>query len=76
MRYKVVAFRANISNTAGASEVAAQLQALIAAEATGDWQYVRLETVETFVAGNSGCFGLGATPGNMTSHSAAVFQAT
>lgn len=75
MRYKTVAFRANISVNGGATDVASQLATLISAEATNGWDYVRLETVETFVAGDNGCFGLGATQPRMTSHSVAVFRA-
>ena len=54
MRYKVVPFRANISTSGGAADVANQLASLISSEATGGWEYVRLETVETTVAGDAG----------------------
>lgn len=76
MRYKVIAFRANITSSGGASDVATQLATLISSEATGGWEYMRLETVETLVVGSNGCFGLGATPSLMTSHSVAVFRAS
>lgn len=75
MRYKVVAFRANITSSGGAADVATQLATLISSEATGGWDYLRLETVETYIAGDSGCFGIGATQPRMTSHSVAVFRA-
>jgi hypothetical protein len=52
----------------------AQLEQLIQTWAESGWEYVRLESVETFVAGNNGCFGFGATPGRMTSYSMVVFR--
>jgi hypothetical protein len=74
MKYKVVPFQAQISNTGGATDVASQLEALIGGQASSGWEYVRLETVETYVAGTNGCFGMGAKPAAMTSYSVAVFR--
>ena len=74
MRYKVLPFRANITSAGGGSDVAKQLSELISKEATAGWEYVRLESVETYVAGNAGCLGFGATPPLVTSHSVAVFE--
>jgi hypothetical protein len=74
MRYKVVPFHAAISSSGTANDVASQLDSLIAREASSDWEYVRLESVETHVAGDSGCFGLGGKPGYTTSYHMAVFQ--
>lgn len=72
--YKVVPFKASIGNTDGTSAAAAQLESLIIAESQAGWEYVRLEHVDTFVAGASGCFGIGATPGHNTSIAMAVFR--
>jgi len=74
MNYKVVPFKASISNTDDASAAAHQLEGLISTQAGAGWEYVRLEKVDTFVAGSSGCFGLGATPGQNTSIAMAVFR--
>lgn len=74
MTYKVVPFKASIGNTDGTAAAAAQLESLITAEAADGWEYVRLEHADTFVAGNSGCFGFGATPGHNTSIAMAVFR--
>lgn len=74
MKYKVVPFTANISSTDGASTAASQLETLIASNAAQGWEYVRLEQVDTYVAGTNGCFGLGATPSRTTSISMAVFR--
>jgi len=74
MNYKVVPFKASISSTDGTSAAAAQLEALIASQAESGWEYVRLEKVDAYVAGTSGCFGIGATPGYNTSIAMAVFR--
>lgn len=74
MDYKVIPFKANIGNTDDASAAASQLESLIASHTGAGWEYVRLENVDTFVAGSNGCFGFGATPGRNTSISMAVFR--
>ena len=74
MTYTVVAFTASIKIADNANAAAAQLEGMISREATEGWEYVRLEHVDTFVAGSSGCFGLGATPAQQTSISMAVFR--
>lgn len=74
MQYKVIPFIAAISHKEGAASAASQLQTLITEQASQGWEYVRLESVETFVAGSSGCFGFGAAPSTTTSYSMAVFK--
>jgi hypothetical protein len=74
MTYKVVPFTASIASNANASAAAAQLEALIQTYTSEGWEYVRLEHVDTFVAGTNGCFGLGATPGRNISIAMAVFR--
>lgn len=74
MNYKVVPFTANITSTDNASAAAAQLESLISSHTASGWEYVRLEHVDTYVAGTGGCFGLGATPGRSTSVLMAVFR--
>ena len=74
MTYKVVPFTASISQSDSASAAASQLEDLIGSHTSAGWEYVRLEHVDTFVAGSSGCFGLGATPGQNTSIAMAVFR--
>ena len=74
MQYKVVPFVANVSNTQGASAAASQLENLIASHTADGWEYMRLENVETSIAGSSGCFGIGATPGMNTSYSMVIFR--
>jgi putative component of membrane protein insertase Oxa1/YidC/SpoIIIJ protein YidD len=67
MEYKVVPFVAAIANKGTAEHAALQLEQMIQLHASTGWQYVRLEHVTTSVAGDSGCFGLGATPPRTTS---------
>ncbi|MFA5907928.1 MAG: hypothetical protein WC815_04040 [Vicinamibacterales bacterium] len=74
MEYKVVPFKASIGNTDNSGAAASQLENLIREQASGGWDYLRLEHVDTYVAGTSGCFGFGATPGANTSIAMAVFR--
>ena len=74
MEYRVVPFKASIGSTDNAAAAASQLETLVAAYAASGWEYVRLEKVDTFVAGSSGCFGIGATPSMNTSIAMVVFR--
>lgn len=74
MQYRVIPFVARISSASGSSDVASQLETLIAGEGANGWEYMQLEQVSTHVMGNSGCFGFGATPGHETSYSVVVFR--
>ena len=59
--FTVLPFVANIDIQQGASEAASQLQSVITQYSAQGWEYVRLETVETYVRGDSGCLGIGST---------------
>jgi hypothetical protein len=74
MEYRVIPFTAKITNDQGAAAAASQLASLIATNAAEGWEYVRLEQVETHVAGTAGCFGIGALPSSTLSVSMAVFR--
>lgn len=75
MEFKVVPFVAKITQNQTTSAVAEQLQALISEHsAVGGWEYVRMESVDTFVAPDAGCFGIGGKPGYNTSFSMVVFK--
>ncbi len=74
MEYRVVPFTANVANHEGSTAAATQLEHLIATHAAEGWDYLRLEQVETNIAGSSGCFGLGATQPRTISASMAVFR--
>jgi hypothetical protein len=75
MEYKVVPFVASIDPKSGNSNhVAEQLQEVITAHKERGWNYVRLESVTTFVHPDAGCFGLGAKPGYTTTNQMVVFS--
>lgn len=74
MEYKVVPFTATLNQqkeTIGA--VAEQLENLIGQFNHQGWEYVRLESVSTYVQPVSGCFG-GGTPGHLTAYQMIVFS--
>ncbi|WP_158797881.1 hypothetical protein [Pedobacter sp. L105] len=73
MEYKVVPFVAVINQQKETTKVVAdQLEQLIQKFHAEGWEYLRLESVSTYVQPESGCFG-GGTPGRMTAHQMVVF---
>lgn len=75
MQYIVVPFVASINPKNGNSNhVAQQLQELIDNYNSQGWNYIRLESVTTYVTPNAGCFGIGATQGYNTYKQMAVFS--
>jgi len=74
MRYKVVPFTAKVSRNDTIAKVAEQVQQIIDEGATNGWKYLRMESVETSVAPNPGCFGIGAQPGFITSFQMLIFE--
>lgn len=75
MEYKVVPFVASIDPKKGTSDhVAEQLDKLITQYTSKGWEYVRLESVSTFVHPDNGCFGLGSKPGYTTTRQMVVFE--
>ena len=72
--YHVVPFVASIGTNEGSAQAASQLEALIKSWTDQGWEYVRLESVETYIAGDAGCLGLGATAPRVVSYSMAVFN--
>lgn len=74
MEYKVIPFVASIDSKKGNStHVANQLEEIIKNHSNQGWNYIRLESVSTFVEPESGCFG-GAKPGYTTSRQMIVFS--
>jgi hypothetical protein len=74
MEYRVIPFTASLTQKDSAAKAAAQLEALIAQQAAEKWEYVRLESVETFVAGTGGCFSTAENGPKTISISMAVFK--
>ena len=73
--YQVVPFVAKVGSAEGSQAAAQQLQSLISQMSNDGWEYVRLETVQTVIAGSNGCFGLfGVTPAQVTTFAMAVFK--
>lgn len=77
MKYKVVPFIGSIDQTKKGStqHVAEQLEEIITKQNVEGWEYVRLESVSTWVAGDNGCFGIiGTKPGYSTSRQVIIFR--
>ena len=72
--FKAVPFTAKINRGDTAQKVAEQIQLLIDEYSQDGWVYLRLESVETSVAPDKGCFGLGAQPGFTTSFKVVIFE--
>lgn len=75
MEYKVVPFVATANQQNMSSTIIAQqLENLILVQSSQGWQYLRLESVSTYIQPVEGCFGIGQQkPGYMTSYQVAVF---
>ncbi|CAH0129418.1 hypothetical protein MP478_17365 [Chryseobacterium sp. WG14] len=74
MEYKVIPFVATANQqNMSAKNIAEQLDNLIKIHTNNGWEYVRLESVSTYIQPVDGCFGLGQKPGYMTSYQMAVF---
>lgn len=74
MNYKVTPFIAQITREQTTTDVAEQLQKLINEHASQGWEYQRLEVVETQIAADLGCFGIGAKPEINTVFRMVVFK--
>lgn len=75
MEYKVVPFVASIDHKKGNSNhVAEQLELLIKQHSSQGWNYIRLESVSTYVSPDNGCFGFGGKPGYTTERQMVVFS--
>lgn len=74
MEYKVVPFKAVINQRETTDSVAIQLQKIIDRYSMEGWKYNSLESVSTYIKGDSGCFGIGATPGFVKSYQMVVFE--
>lgn len=74
MEFKIVPFTARISPGDTSAAVASQMQSIINSNLSEGWEYMRMDSVQTNVAGSSGCFGLGAQPGFSTVFNVLVFK--
>lgn len=74
MEFIVVPFAAQVKQNETTAAVATQMQSVINSYVAQGWEYLRMDSVQTSVAGSSGCFGLGATPGYVTTFNVLVFK--
>jgi hypothetical protein len=74
MNYRVLPFVANVAAAGADAAVATQLQDLCQKQASDGFEFVGLESVETWVAGSNGCFGFNKQPADHRSYSVAVFR--
>jgi hypothetical protein len=74
MDIKIVPFTAQISRDSNAASVANQIQSVVDDYKNQGWEYMRMESVQTWVAATSGCFGIGAQPGYNTIFNVLVFR--
>lgn len=74
MEFKIVPFTAQITKNDSSTSVATQMQSIIDSNVSQGWEYIRMDSVQTNVAGTSGCFGLGAQPGFSTTFNVLVFR--
>jgi len=75
MEYKVVPFTATLHQKKETTNVVAnQLENLIQKFTEQGWEYIRLESVSTYVQPDNGCFGFGGKPGYMASYQMIVFS--
>ncbi len=64
MEYKVIPFIPTIDRSKeNSTKVAKELEEIITNYNNQGWKYVRLESVQTYIIPDPGCFGLGAKPG-------------
>ncbi|GEN75486.1 hypothetical protein [Chryseobacterium hagamense] len=75
MEYKVIPFVATANqNNMSSKNIAEQLDQLIKNNTVDGWEYVRLESVSTYIQPVEGCFGNTEKPGYMTSFQMVVFS--
>jgi len=74
MEYKVISINPVQKNNETGMQVALELEGIIKKYHVEGWQYVRIESLKTWVAGDSGCFGIGAKPGYYAERQVIVFQ--
>jgi hypothetical protein len=74
MTYKVVPFTAQITRDDTSTTVANQMQGIIDSWVNVGWEYMRMDMVQTSVAGTNGCFGFGAQPGFTTTFTVLIFK--
>ncbi len=74
MQYKVVPINPVIRKGENVTHLAMEFEGVIQKYVEEGWGFVSLESLSTWVTGNSGCFGFGATPGYMDVKQILIFR--
>lgn len=74
MECKIVPFTAQIKRDDTSATVAGQMQSIINTHIQSGWDYSHMDSVQTYVDGDAGCFGIGAKPGYVTTFNVLVFK--
>ena len=74
MNYKVKPFIAQVSSKGSTTDVANQVNSFIDQETSDGWEFVSCGNIDTQISGTNGCFGIGVTPGSLTSTMVLVFK--
>jgi hypothetical protein len=74
MEFTVVPFTAQITRSDTTSAVASQMQTIIDSYNSQGWIYLRMDSVQTYVEGTAGCFGIGAQAGYNTTYNVMIFR--
>ena len=72
--YRVVYINPTMARNDSGDRVASQLESLIQQNVNEGWEFVSVESLSTWVAGTSGCFGLNAKPGYTHNTQMVVFS--
>lgn len=75
MEYKVVPLAPSFDvKTSSSKDASDYLERFINHYGNQGWNYVRIENVSTYVSGDDGCFGIGATSGHTSIKQMVVFN--
>lgn len=74
MNYKVVPIHPVQKDKENETHVAQEFESLLNRYQKEGWEYVRTESLKTWVDGDKGCFGLGAKPGFYSEKQMVVFK--
>lgn len=74
MEYKVVPIVPIQKDKETAAHVAQEFEALIKKYNSEGWEYIRTESLKTWVAGDNGCFGFNAKQGFFDERQMVIFR--
>jgi hypothetical protein len=74
MEYKVIPITPVQKEKENITHIAKDFESVISKYTAEGWEYVSTESLKVWVKGNSGCFGIGATPGYFDEKQMIVFK--